>query len=71
MRRVRLLPRVKRAVIVPVSVALAPLNAPRLDGVTTSTSYGPRSATLPPASVARTSSLRRPACSEVARSVSP
>jgi hypothetical protein len=37
-RRVRLLPRVKRAVIVAGSVALAPLRAPRSDGVATSAS---------------------------------
>ena len=41
MRRVPRLPRVKRAVIAPVSVALPPLSAPRSDGLITSASSGP------------------------------
>ncbi len=54
----------------PVSVAFAPLSAPRSDGVTANTGYGPRSATLPAASVTRTVTARWPAGSEVARTVS-
>ena len=51
-------PLVQSSESVPVSVAPEPLAAPRSDGVTASTGYGPRSTTLPPASVTRTSRLR-------------
>ena len=55
---------------VPVSVALLPLAAPRSEGVTANTGYGPRSTTLPPVSVTRTVTERWPAGSEVACTVS-
>ena len=44
----------RSATALPVSVAFAPLTAPRSDGVTANTGYGPLSTTLPPVSVTRT-----------------
>jgi hypothetical protein len=54
----------KRALSVTGSVTPAPLSAPRSDGVTTSTAYGPRSTPLPAASTVRTRTRRSPASSD-------
>ena len=70
MRRPPLAPLVQISDIVPVSVAPAPLTAPRSDGVTANTGYGLLSTTLPAVSVTRTTSARWPAGSEVGRIVS-
>src|SRR3954463_3364756 len=51
----------------PLSVALVPLKAPRLDGVIASTGNGPRAVTLPAVSYTRTVRRRAPAGIEAAR----